>query len=138
MHPYMRANLVKVLAALQSCHRVKPIIVVSGDVHLSSAMRLCYSHNGIAQDCIPAYVTSGLTASAAAVNMVKLLAFDAWLYWPLIPQFSHLVVGGDNDDKLVREHWQVSMDSLELVNNYLTLDWNNSNTLHVSVSEGAH
>jgi hypothetical protein len=60
--------------------------------------------------------------------MIKLLAFDAWLHWPLVPQFSHLVEQGD---KIVREKWEVTIDAMELVNNYITLEWNNSSTLYV-------
>ena len=128
MHPYMRANLVKVLAGLQTFHRAKPLTLVSGDVHLSSATRLCYSHNAIEQDCIPAYLTSGLTSGAAAVSSLVLLTFDAWLHWPLAPHFAQLVTVGD---KLVREKWHVEVDGVELINNYLTLEWNNDSALLV-------
>eukprot|EP00045_Choanoeca_perplexa_P018449 m.292135 g.292135 ORF g.292135 m.292135 type:complete len:536 (+) comp17823_c0_seq1:3433-5040(+) len=128
MHPYMRSNLIKIMTALQNCHRLKPVTAISGDVHLSSANQLCYSHNAITQDCIPAYVTSGLTSSSAAVNIFKLLAFDAWVKWPLPPQFSHLV---QINDKVVREQWYVEVEGLELINNYLTLEWNDSSVIKV-------
>ena len=110
------------------CHRRKPVLALSGDIHMFNRMRYCQTVGGVAQGCFPAVATSGLTRSSTALHDPKLTIFNTVLSWLLPVSFT---IAPSPDTDLPVRRWHADLEAMLLLNNAVILEWGPGQPLRV-------